>query len=102
MRVKIEGPKKQANWGLYATTTATPTKTSLENVSSCYLYYFALISIRSTSTMWPNYPITELVGTVFKLAQKMKNLLSCAHALHKTLNLGISRCCLAEEMYQNL
>ena len=60
----------------------------------------------STSAMWPNYPITELVGMVFKLAQKNENyLLSCAHALHKTLNLGISCCCLAEdgdEMYQNL
>ena len=35
----------------------------------------------------------------------MKNLLSCAHVLHKTLNLVISRCCFAkdgEEMYQNL
>ena len=45
-------------WGLYATTT--------ENTSSCYLYYFALIRNRSTSTIWPNYPVTELVGTVFK------------------------------------
>ena len=55
--------------------------------------------------MWPNYPVTELVGTVFKLAQRNENLLSCAQVLHKTLNLGISRCCLAEdgdEMYQNL
>ena len=37
----------------------------------------------------------------------MKNLPSCAHVyvLHKTLNLVISCCCLAEydeEMYQNL
>ena len=47
-------------------------KTSLENTSSRYLYYFALIPNRSTSTMWPNYPVTELMGTVFNLAQKMK------------------------------
>ena len=50
--------------------------------------------------MWPNYPVTEQVGTAFKL----KNLPSCAHALHKALNLVISRCGLAErgeEMYQN-
>ena len=46
-----EGNEKPAHWGLYATTTATLTKTSLENTSSCYFYYFALIPIRSTSTM---------------------------------------------------
>ena len=38
-----------SHWGLNATTTAT--KTALENTSSCYLYDFAIISIRSTSTM---------------------------------------------------
>ena len=35
----------------------------------------------------------------------MKNSLSCAHVLHKTLNVVISRCCFAEdgkEMYQNV
>ena len=34
-----------------------------------------------------------------------ENLPSCAHAVNKTLNAGISRCCLTEdgdEMYQNL
>ena len=55
--------------------------------------------------MRPNYPVTEQVGTAFKLRQRMENLPSCAHVLHKTLNSVISRFCLAEhgeEMYQNL
>ena len=70
-------------WGLNAATTAAPAKTSLENISSCYLHYFALIPMRPTSTMWPNYPVTELVGTVFKLAQRMKiYCMSCSHNLH--------------------
>ena len=41
---------------------------------------------------------------MLKFRQRIKNLLSRAHILHKTLNLVISRCCLAEyseEMYQN-
>ena len=91
--------------GVLATTTATATKTSLENISSRYFYYFAIIPIRSTCTMWPNYPVTEQVETAFKLRQRMENLPSCAHVLNKTLNLVNSRCCLAEygeEMYQNL
>ena len=44
-------------------------------------------------------------GNGLQVNPENENLLSCAHALHKTLNLGISRCCLAEdgdEMYQNL
>ena len=55
--------------------------------------------------MWPNYPGTELVGTVLKLRQRMKILPSCARILQKTLNLVISRCCFAEdgkEMYSTL
>ena len=40
---------------LLATTTATSTKTSLENVTSRNLYYFAIIPIRSTCTMWAKY-----------------------------------------------
>ena len=80
------------------------TKTSLENISSRYLYYFAIIPIRSTRIMWPNYPVTELVGMALKLKRRMKNLLPCAHVVHKTLNLVTSRCYLAEygeKMYQN-
>ena len=44
-------------------------------------------------------------GNGLQVSTENENLLSCAHALHKTLNLGISRCCFAEdgkEMYQNL
>ena len=55
--------------------------------------------------MWPNYPGTELVGTVLKLRQRMKILPSCARILQKTLNLVISCCCFAEdgkEMYSTL
>ena len=54
--------------------------------------------------MWPNYPGTEQVETALKLRQRLKNLPSCAHVLHKALNLVISRCGLAGhvgEMYQN-
>ena len=38
--------------------------------------------------MWPNYPVTDQVGTAIKLRQRMKNLPSCAHVLLKTLNLS--------------
>ena len=44
-------------------------------------------------------------GNALQVSTENENLLSYAHAFHKTLNLGISRCCLAEdddEMYQNL
>ena len=44
-------------------------------------------------------------GNGLQVSTGNNNLLSCAHTLHKTLILGISRCCLAEdgdEMYQNL
>ena len=44
-------------------------------------------------------------GKGLQVSTENENLLSCARVLHKTLNLGISRCCLAEdgdEMYQNL
>ena len=44
-------------------------------------------------------------GNGLQVSTENENLLSCSHALHKTLNLGISRCCFAEdgdEMYQNL
>ena len=49
-------------------------QTSLENISSRYLYYFTIISIRSTCKVRLNYPVTEQVGTAFKLRQRMKNL----------------------------
>ena len=41
------------------------------------------------------YPRTELVGTAFKLRQRIRNSLSCAHILHTTLNLVIPCCFLA-------
>ena len=47
-------------------------------------------SISSTRIMWQNYPVTQQVGTAFKLRETMKNSLSGAHVLHKTLNLVIS------------
>ena len=44
-------------------------------------------------------------GNGLQVSTENENLLSRALVLHKTLNLGILRCCLAEdgdEMYQNL
>ena len=49
------------------------------------MYYSAFIPIRSGATMWPKYPVTEQVGTVFRLRNRMGNLLPCDHVLHKTL-----------------
>ena len=69
------------------------------------LYYFVTIPIRSNCTMRSKYLVTEQVETACKLRQRMKNLPSCTHVLHKTLNKVVSRFCLAkygEEMYQNL
>ena len=81
------------------TTTATPTKTSLENMTSRYLHYIVIIPSRSTCTMWPIYRTigTELVGTTFKLRQRIENSPSFAHILHKTLNLVISPNCFAKD-----
>ena len=85
-------------------TTTTPTKTSLENISSRYLNNFLIISIRSTCSMWTNYPVTEQVEMTFNLRQRMKKFtVMCSRSL-RNLNLVISRCCLAEygeSMYQN-
>ena len=75
--------------------TATPTKMSLENISSHYLSCFTVIQT----------PGTQLVETAFKLRKRMKNLPSCVHVLHKTLNLVISRCCFAgngKDLHQNV
>ena len=52
-----------------------------------------------------NYLGTKLVGVAYKVRKKMKSLPPCVHVLHKTLNVGISSCCFAEdgkEMYQNV
>ena len=75
-----------------------------ENESSRYVYYFAIIPIRSTCRMWVKYPGTKLIGTTFRYRRIMKNSPSCAHVLRKTLNLVISRRCFGDdgkEMYQN-
>ena len=83
----------------------TTTKTSLENVTSRNFYYFAIIPLRSTFTMWAKYP-----GTVYrngvqvgKENEKFTVVCSCSP---KTLNLIISRCsCFADdnkEMYKNM
>ena len=64
-----------------------------------YLYF---ICATSTFMKMANYP----AGTVaYKLRRKMKNLPSCVHVLHKTLNVVILRCCFTEDgkkMYQNV
>ena len=43
-------------------------------------------------------------GNGLQVSTENENLLSCSHALHKTLNLGISRFFAedGDEMYQNL
>ena len=54
--------------------------------NSRYLYYFAIIPMRSTYSMWPTYPVTEQVARAFNLRQRIKNVPPCTHVLHKTLN----------------
>ena len=64
------------------TMTATATKTSLENITSRYFYYFVTIPVRLSC----DSP-------------------SCANVPHNILNLVISRCCFADdskEMKQNI
>ena len=76
-------------------TMATSTNTSLENITSFHLCYFAIyISTPQTCTKTTNYPGTKLVGESFELRKRMKNSPSCVHVLHRTLNFVISRCCL--------
>ena len=69
----------------------TATKTSLENITSFHLCFFAVISTHPTCTKTANYPGTKL-GVAFKLRKRRKNSPSYAHVFHKTLNLVISRC----------
>ena len=80
-------------------------KRHLETLSLFHLCYFAIISTRSIFTKTTNFPGTKLVGVAYKLRKKMKNLPSCVHVLHKTLNVAFSRCCFAEdgkEIYQKV
>ena len=78
---------------------AMSTKMSPENVT-----LFHLCNLLSTSET-VNYPGAKLVGVAFKLRKEMKKSRLCVHALIKTLNLVISRCCFkgdGKEMHQNL
>ena len=69
-----------------------------------------LVLLCAYSNSFNFYNVAELsskrtCGNGLQVSTENENLLSCAPALHKTLDLGISRCCLAEdddEMYQNL
>ena len=79
-------PTIHRNQVIKATTTATATKTSLENISLFHLCHFAIISTRSTFTKMANYPGTKLVRVAHKLRKKMKHSPPCVHVLHKTLN----------------
>ena len=84
---------------------ATAAKTSPENVTLRNFYYFAIIPIRSTCTLWAKYAETKFMETSFKWSKKMKNSPSCAHVLQKLSNLLISCCCFAghaKEMYKTI
>ena len=74
-------------------TTATTTKTPLENVTLRNFYYFGIIPIRSICTLWAKYA-----------GRKMKKSPSCAHVLQKTLNVVILRCFSGDgkEMYKKI
>ena len=57
-------------------------------------------TLHAYSNSYNFYNVAELSsnrtgGNGLQVSTENENLLSCAHALHKTLNLGISRCCLA-------
>ena len=72
-------------------------KKSLENMSTCFLYNFTILPIRSTCPMWPNYPVTEQVGMAFKLRQRNYEKFTVMWS-HSPLNLefGHFTYCLAE------
>ena len=62
-----------------------------------------MIQTHLVCEMWPNYPGANVVGAALKF--RNGNLSSRVHVLHKTLDLVISRRCLAEdgkEMYQSV
>ena len=88
------------------TATATSTKTSLENITIfLFVHLRDYFNSGSTCLKTSNCPKTKLVGVASKLRKRMKIHPSCAHVLHKTSNLVISRCCFVEggkEMYHNL
>ena len=57
------------------TTTTTPTKTSLQNISSLQYSLDPLVSsyTYSTCTMWPNYLGTKLVKRAGRVIKRMNN-----------------------------
>ena len=82
-----------------------------ENVTREYMFIsFVLLrnyfnSLLKNGELSRNDPGTKLEGVAYTLRKKMKNLPSCVHVLHKTLNVVISRCSFAEdgkEMYENV
>ena len=82
-----------------------------ENIALKYKFAFILVLLCDYSNSFHLYNVAELSSNrrggngAFKLIQGIKYLPLCAHGLHKTLNLVISRCCLAEdgeEKFENL
>ena len=53
----------------------------------------AMISTHPTCTKTANFPGIKLARAAFELRKRLKNSPSCAHVLHRTLNLVISRFC---------
>ena len=82
--------------GTLRSTTATATKTSLQNVTLHNPKPFAIISSRSLRTMWANYPKIELIRAVSEQNYRMKDSHLYARVVVKTSNSVISRCCYAE------
>ena len=67
--------------------TATPTKTSLENLTLFQLWYFAMTSPSSIYIETTNCPGTKLIGVVFKLRKRNTNSRLCVDVLYKIFNL---------------
>ena len=74
-------------------------ETSLKNISSLFLYYW----LRDYDSSVTLYNVVELSSNktsrnVVQVETEMKKFIVVYpwHVLHKTLNLIISRCCLAE------
>ena len=53
-------------WGVYETTTATGTKTSLQNITLIYFKHFMIIPSWLDNTIWAKCPKTGLVRTHLK------------------------------------
>ena len=87
---------------------ATATKKSLENINSSVSLFVLLRDYFNSYNLYKNdeLPRNQIVRFGFQVKNwTMKNLPSCSHVLHKTLNVVISRHCFAEdgkEMYHNV